>query len=52
MEKQYSRVELEAALKDLGKYLIDHASKMQDGTMALSVADVADHTIDYIKEMP
>ncbi len=39
------------AVRAFGKYLIDHAGKLPDGTHALTVADIADLTADFLEEM-
>ena len=37
------------AVRAFGKYLIDHAGKLPDGTHALTVADIADLTVDFLE---
>lgn len=37
-------------VKDFGKYLIDHSSKLPDGTVGLSVPDIVDLTVNFLEE--
>ena len=44
----YSAAKVET-VKDLGKYLIDHATKLPDDTVGISAMDIADLTVKFLE---
>ena len=38
-------------VRSFGKYLIDHATKLPDSTVAISAMDIADLTVKFLEEM-
>ena len=49
-ERHLSSIKLET-VKDFGKYLIDHTTKLPDGTVGISATDIVDLTVNFLEEL-